>query len=346
MSGIAAVNLAAASTVSGGDPQVEQLIATGLQLTHILQVYTSSMMAVSVWDWIACAKMEWTRVWKREWSLVKCLYIWTRYYGMACFAINLWLFNGEFTVEKCKSLHYLIAATCMWVTVGSEAILAIRTYAFLGKKPWVGVLMVAMLLGETAFLLYVAIAGVYQIPPLVGKAGPCTASDKPGKHIVSGFWIAPVIFDLICTGLTVSKAISLRGAGVHSGLVTVFVREGIFYFIAISGVNVLNAAFMIQSADPKLQNLNSFLALILSQVLCCRLVLNLRSRGHEKMGATITDSHPSFGYASRNAQNFSIPLKKYQGTGYRNQDANSDEVYDGVKVQINVETAGEGSQKV
>lgn len=48
MSGISAVNVAAASTISGGDPQVEQLVANSLQLTHTLQVYTSAMVCILV----------------------------------------------------------------------------------------------------------------------------------------------------------------------------------------------------------------------------------------------------------------------------------------------------------
>ena len=100
--------------------------------------------------------------------------------------------------------HYLIAATCMWVTLGSgsppcltphpanytnlyaEAILAIRTWAFLMRSKVAAVILSALLFGEMVFLLYVAIAGVYQIPILIGTEGPCTASDKPGKHVVSG----------------------------------------------------------------------------------------------------------------------------------------------------------------
>jgi hypothetical protein len=62
-----------------------------------------------------------------------------------------------------------------------------------------------MLIGECAFLLYVSTAGVYQVPLLIGTEGPCTAADYPGKHIVSGFWLAPVAFDLICTLLTLYK---------------------------------------------------------------------------------------------------------------------------------------------
>ena len=81
-------------------------------------------------------QVEYDRIWKRKWSLVKFLYLWTRYYGLLCFALNLWLFNDNFTVQACKKLwvqillylytsssqsnrHYLIAATCMWTTLGS-----------------------------------------------------------------------------------------------------------------------------------------------------------------------------------------------------------------------------------
>jgi len=113
----------------------------------------------------------------------------------------------------------------MWTTLGSgswatppilpshelirivEAILAVRTYAFLGKQRWLAILLILLLVGETAFLLYVAIEGVHQIapPPIGTMKGPCTASDAPGRHVVSGFWLAPVAFDLICTFLTVYK---------------------------------------------------------------------------------------------------------------------------------------------
>jgi hypothetical protein len=88
-----------------------------------------------------------------------------------------------------------------------EAILAVRTYAFFGKQRWLAIILGILLTGETAFLLYVSIAGVGQIDPIpIGDArSPCTASDKPGQHVVSGFWLAPVAFDLICTFLTAWK---------------------------------------------------------------------------------------------------------------------------------------------
>ncbi|KZV62813.1 hypothetical protein PENSPDRAFT_590832 [Peniophora sp. CONT] len=276
MSSIPALNELGAQSLSGGDPALEELYKTSFYLTHVLQVYTSAMMAVAVWDWITCLPMEWERIWKKDWSAVKCLYLWVRYYGLLCFALNLWLFNANFTVERCKTLHYLIASTCMWVTLGSEAILAIRTWAFLMRSKFAAVILSALLFGEMVFLLYVAIAGVYQVPILIGDSGPCTASDKPGKHVVSGFWLAPVAMDLICTAMTLYKVIAFKRI-TSMPLIRTFVREGVFYFLAVAAVNVLNAAFMFQK-NASIQYINCFLALILSQVLCCRLVLNLRGQ--------------------------------------------------------------------
>lgn len=44
MSSIPAVNRAAAESVAAGNEGMIALLVTGLELTHILQVYTSSMV--------------------------------------------------------------------------------------------------------------------------------------------------------------------------------------------------------------------------------------------------------------------------------------------------------------
>ncbi|EIW62193.1 uncharacterized protein TRAVEDRAFT_27535 [Trametes versicolor FP-101664 SS1] len=345
MSGMYEVNQIAAASL-GADPVTTEAIATAFGLLHVLQVYTSAMMAVAVWDWLVCLQVEWEVIWKSRWTSIKCLYLWTRYYGLITYALCLWLFNANFTVGQCKTLHFLIAATCMWVTLGSEAILAMRTHAFLGRKRWTAILLSAMLLGETAFLLFVSISGVHQtILPVVTR-GPCTASDAPGKHIVSGFWLAPVAFDLFCTFLTLWKLTTMHARGSH--LVKIFVTEGLIYFIAVAAVNILNAIFMFQS-NVNIQNINSFLALILSQVLCCRLVLNLRARGragavHTSEGPIGTSNtkgtmpvfaHPggTRGPVETGSDTVNIPLERFN----RPYDELSYEHEQGVKVHVSVE---------
>ncbi|KAH9896110.1 hypothetical protein C8Q73DRAFT_745207 [Cubamyces lactineus] len=342
MSGMDEVNQIAAASI-GADPATTELIATSFGLLHVLQVYTSAMMAVAVWDWLVCLKVEYDVIWKARWRPIKMLYLWIRYYGLIAYGLNLWLFNANFTAEQCKSLHYIIAATCMWVTLGSEAILAMRTYAFLGCKRWTAVMLSVMLLGECAFLLYVAIAGVHQtILPVVTR-GPCTASDAPGKHVVSGYWLAPVAFDLFCTFLTLWKVFTLQTWG--SRLVKLFVSEGLFYFFLVAGVNVLNAIFMFQS-NANIQNINCFLALVLTQVLCCRLVLNLRAQAQTSLhsggtaGTTKGPTIPAFarpqdtaGMLTANTVN--IPLERFNNV--TDSDDTSYNDHGGVKVHVSVE---------
>ncbi|OSD02223.1 hypothetical protein PYCCODRAFT_1435538 [Trametes coccinea BRFM310] len=352
MSGMYEVNEIAAASL-GADPTTTELIATSFGLLHVLQVYTSSMMAVAVWDWLVCLKLEYDVIWKARWRPIKFLYLWTRYYGLLTYALNLWLFNGNFSVQQCKTLHYLIAATCMWVTLGSEAILAMRTYAFLGCKRWCAILLTTMLVGECAFLLYVSIAGVHQtILPVVTK-GPCTASDAPGKHVVSGYWLAPVAFDLFCTFLTLYKVATLQTWG--SRLVKVFVSEGLFYFIMVAAVNVLNAIFMFQS-NVNIQNINSFLALIITQVLCCRLVLNLRAQAHSSThgtdlpttkGPTIPAFARPVDTTAMTANTVNIPLERFEGSGGASEgerawDETSWAEHGGVKVRVDVEREVDG----
>ncbi|KAH6918759.1 hypothetical protein BKA70DRAFT_1136985 [Coprinopsis sp. MPI-PUGE-AT-0042] len=340
MSSIPGVNNLAASGLSL-DETTTSAIAVGLNLIHVYQLYASAMLAVAVWDWMTCLQAEWYCIWKKEWSLTKGLYLWTRYYGIVCFSLNLWVWNSNSSQEECKSLYYIPAATCMWATLGSEAILAVRTCAFLGKKRWLCILLGGLLAGETAFFLYVAIDGVGQIPILPFSdadgviRGPCFTSDKPGQHVVSGFWLAPVAFDLICTFLTAAKALTLHRDVSRSPIVRIFIREGVFYFLAVAGVNVLNAAFMFQK-NRNIQTINCFLALVLSQVLCCRLVLNLKGARNGLVynsGGAHSSQQSSVAVISRTGGH-NIALRRYNHQTFNDQ---SDPYPDGVKVRIDVE---------
>lgn len=55
MSGMTEVNKIAAEAVSGGDEAIAELIATGLGLIHVLQVYTSSMVCFCLYLCVSCA---------------------------------------------------------------------------------------------------------------------------------------------------------------------------------------------------------------------------------------------------------------------------------------------------
>lgn len=86
---------------------------------------------------------------------------------------------------------------------------------------------------------------------------------------------------------------------------------------------------------------SGFLALVLSQVLCCRLVLNLMAAREERTGSTFEASGDlAFaGPASRSNGGVSIPLGRYRDPNAT--ESLSNDVYaPGVKIQVSFELFG------
>lgn len=173
---------------------------------------------------------------------------------------------------------------------------------------------------------------------------------------VSGFWLAPVAFNLICTGLTLAKVIQMRRLSTMP-IVATFIREGIFYFLAVSAVNVLNvrvplrfcctflynspflqAAFMFQS-NANIQNINALLALILTQVLCCRMVLNLRKPASHHDTNTFSGHHANPQHPGARSGNSRVAIPLNTLTSGAHYDFSNQ-----VKVQVDVERERDGEE--
>lgn len=95
-------------------------------------------------------------------------------------------------------------------------------------------------------------------------------------------------------------------------------------------------------SNANIQNINSFLALILGQVLCCRLVLNLRGPADALDSNTFSGPRPPNMNRSRNPTqgvSSSIPLGNLTSGGTQD-----DDLYGGVKVHVDVETDSRGDR--
>ena len=72
----------------------------------ILHILTSE---VNCRDWLVCLGREWRVIWKGEWSLVKVLYIFTRYWSLPTMAVSLWAFTDMFEFSYChKFVHVVV----------------------------------------------------------------------------------------------------------------------------------------------------------------------------------------------------------------------------------------------
>ncbi|KAI0036317.1 hypothetical protein K488DRAFT_33167, partial [Vararia minispora EC-137] len=227
---------------------------------------------IFAWDWIISLQNEWRLMWKAQWTPVKVFYFLCRYWVLAITPYVLWCFCVNHPQDVCQRVYRSPVILAMWNQLFAECILLIRTYAFFGRDKRLLAILCAMLLGVVSYQLYVGIHRMLPLPFVSGDEGPCFPMSIPGQADILGFFVAPFCFDTLITIATLAKAFIMRRRnGPSSKLITMFLREGIFYFILISIANLINGTFYFQS-KADMSAIMIPLSVLMSPLLACRLV--------------------------------------------------------------------------
>ncbi|KAH8923160.1 hypothetical protein BT69DRAFT_1281652, partial [Atractiella rhizophila] len=250
-------------------------IAYAEHLVRVTQIYFTAIYSVTVWDWILALPKEYERIWKNPWSLIKVLYLFNRYWTILVLGLSLGSFLSNFTQQTCDRFVIWIPALCMWVTVCSECILLVRTYAIWQKNKYVLWGLITLLTGEIAVLL--TSLHIFRPVPISG-VGPCiaTGGSKNGKDFTVAYWVSPIVFDTVVLILTLYRCIRYMKQGTRTPILKLFLRDGVLYFGCIFICNLINTIFYLLP-NPALQAVNSPMSLLLTSVACSHIILNLRA---------------------------------------------------------------------
>ncbi|KAF7307150.1 hypothetical protein MIND_00508400 [Mycena indigotica] len=263
--------------------------ATAEHFIYVTQVYFCAMYAVVVWDWLISLPREVNvpvlpllGYLCRPFPVVSVSSLPATSKHLMSFTPDCFVLDHS--REFCEKLFRAPVAIALWNQVGAEAVLLIRTYAFFNRNIYILWFLVSALSGVVAYQLYVASDQMLLLPffkPPFDQ-GPCFPMSKPHSAHLLGFFIAPLAFDTIVTGMTVIKAFTIRrrNGGPNSRLIQTFLREGVFYYILISIANLINGIFYMQPRQV-LSALNIPLSVQLSPLLAAKLILDLRERGSE-----------------------------------------------------------------
>lgn len=227
-------------------------------------------------------------------SPAKAAYLFCRYWALLSYPIILWaqvevtdgalcgvLFRIPliFSTINVRAYSRLCRSTTTHFLTqqqfsSSASVLIVRVYAFAGLRTSVAVILAVAFSAVAFFQAWVVFTQIELVP----DAPACFPQDRhPGTHFLSWYFLAPFLFDVLATGIFVACAARIRHARASGGAaVSVFVREGLVYFLAISAVNLGNAAMSIQPHTAISGVLAPF-SMCLPNVLACRLVINLRS---------------------------------------------------------------------
>lgn len=253
----------------------ESTIITILRVINVSIIYMACCIAVAAWDCITCWSKEWQAIWKRQWSFIKIVYLIGRYELFFGLGLSIYLWTGSWTVEQCQHLFHLIPAFVTPVALAGEWILLMRVYALSGRRRYVLCSLGFIQLGYAVICIYISIAGMKAVP-IFQEKDYCVATGGPHGNIMLAYWITPMIFDGLCTALMFYYVRTYYAAKDVSGIISVFLREGMFYFVVVTLSNSINVIFSLTKIPN--QSINDAFSLTMTSVMSSRLVLSLHDK--------------------------------------------------------------------
>ncbi|RPD78886.1 hypothetical protein L226DRAFT_455473 [Lentinus tigrinus ALCF2SS1-7] len=213
-------------------------------------------LSIAFYDYLLTLPAEW-RFYRsqRSWRLSPgcILFIAIRYTSIAVMITsNVGYFGKFFTPESCQ--RYYIAPPVLKVlqVMVSQLILGIRTINISRRSTWVTWTIVLSFLSISAAEWFLNLWNrVREYQSLFATS--CTAGNKPPVLTVWLFYVFAMVYDVIALGIS---TVYLIGFGPNNGkiarLVRIMLTDGLVYFVALTGVNILNL-ILYRSADEASQ---------------------------------------------------------------------------------------------
>ncbi|KAJ7210881.1 hypothetical protein GGX14DRAFT_520377 [Mycena pura] len=249
-------------------------IATGTA-THSSCVI-SGTTSVLIWDWLSCLPREWRCIWKSgRWSSIKFLYIMVRYYTLLLLTDSAQPgFFANWQESTCARYIRVIPGLAVIIELSVDDVRVFRIFALYGRKRKIAIFLFVMLATFLGVMIAVPILA-FDYTRLPTWPAPCIFTGKPsiaGPKFIIAFYASPMTCDAIMTAMTVYRAIKQNQSGPSSSLMNRMVRDGLFYFFAITSLNL-----QVVSRFQLIQAVNAPMSIQMSSVLCCRLCATLDS---------------------------------------------------------------------
>ncbi|KAF8893962.1 hypothetical protein BD779DRAFT_1783549, partial [Infundibulicybe gibba] len=188
-------------------------------------------------------------IWRRPVTLPRCLFICSRYVGLACHIANVIIANhilGNIAVVPahiCLSwLKYQIVIIYFLLAI-VDLILVIRVHALYQPNRFVGPLLLLVIITRIGLVS----AGTTAALPLLDFTSRCLMTNSP-RNMVTYFACGEIGIQLLIFGLTFSKYRTTRAGWGRTPLVSALNRDGALVLMALSVV-LITAAVNSRSRD-------------------------------------------------------------------------------------------------
>ncbi|TFK67635.1 hypothetical protein BDN72DRAFT_89237 [Pluteus cervinus] len=245
---------------------------------------------LQAYDLFASMRAEYRYIWRAPWTLVKCIYIFSRYFGLLSQLVVLVISASAHTphipIQTCQLFVMLQVLTFHFLLFALEVILDLRVYALYKKNYVIGFILVIFCTLENT--LIAIFWGWYNPILRLPLSSSCVLVGHPHKaaSVYANSTLFAHHFSIWCLTIMESwQYLSIRDAsGNVLRLVYVLIRDGafIFFTLTLTCLAALLYSFYVGSA--------AHVALPLLSCICsigtCRLILNLQSI---RTGSSLTD---------------------------------------------------------
>ncbi|KAH8923960.1 hypothetical protein BT69DRAFT_1280987, partial [Atractiella rhizophila] len=285
-----------------------------LSASHI---YLTACFALYGWDFIITFPDEYRAMWKAErWTSVRVSFFFNRYWGLLVFVLAMCLFWFEFTPKTCDRIHILKPIAVTILLLNCEFLLGARVWVMWNRRKWVAYFfwLFAMAGTTVQFWSFSQSKAMELLPGLRG----CISVVRVGQKVPL------LLYDTTATIFMLVSLIARRQNGQLNLLLSVFIRDGVLYFVIVSICNLINSPCRTQP------NIELSATLTFTTIMASRIVLHLRF---------VSKSIDGDGSSRSSPHGCNDTLPKFRSFNiHEPPDTELQSYYPGVMIDIEVET--------
>jgi len=251
-----------------------QLVASANRL-RIVNCVNVVSLTILVYDYCLVLSSEVDLVWKSKWSIVKVLYLLTRYPAFSDTALSVYESLGPVALENCWAINAAGTWSTLFGISVAEVILVLRTAALWGNNKkilWsLSLVLAALVIICMVFQSLFLNSQTAKPPPFPSISGCNLVGGNP---IVIFNFIFLIMFEIAILVLTTYRWFK-RFKGSANPLVATLYRDGIVFFVCLSLISLGNVLILSLGPDEYHALITPFQR-VMHSVLSCRILLNLR----------------------------------------------------------------------
>ncbi|EKM75953.1 hypothetical protein AGABI1DRAFT_131675 [Agaricus bisporus var. burnettii JB137-S8] len=238
------------------DPAVlskAEALANGLEISRNFNYATLAAFMAVYFDWLLTFDSEVKLIWNAQGLKMKILYLLTRYLSLLYSLPCLYYRFGNATTSECKTLFEGIGSMFAVSAVCAALVVTIRTWAVWGmSKPMTYILFGTFAVTASLILGFFVVGSLKDTTHLEDPTGilvGCTP-DIGGLYLPASF-VVHAAYDAIILLLMLIRAALLYRWGRNSRLFQALFRDGIMFYVYITGATIYIIWLTGNSDSPK-----------------------------------------------------------------------------------------------